>query len=126
MRLPLPSRHLFRQFALVLVALGVLMQPILRSIGDLHDMEHTVALQSDHGHSHHDGHEEPPRDDQAPGDPLGLHGLLHQFGAVGSMALLEPASLLASAPVTGGPPDRARVPGPPASRLTSPFRPPIA
>ena len=119
-------RSLLRIALLALVALGVLMQPVLRSVGDLHDLEHTMALQSDHGHSHHDGHEAPPGEDEAPGNPQGLHGLLHQYGTVGSMALLEPASLLASAPVTGEPPDRTHVPGPPASRLTSPFRPPIA
>lgn len=119
-------RSLLRIALLALVAFGVVVQPVLGFLGDLHDLEHTVALQSDHGHSHHDGHEAPAGDDEAPGEPLGVHGLLHQFGAVGSMALQEPASLLTSAVAIGDPPICAREPSPRMSRLTLPFRPPIA
>ena len=111
---------------LVLVAIGVLLQPVLGALGELHGLEHAAALQSDHGHSHHDGHDQPDDGDDALGDPIGEHGLLHQGGVATSMALIEPAFLLLPPISVGDPLDRSHAPGPPTSRLTLPFRPPIA
>jgi hypothetical protein len=119
-------RNLLHTALLVLVAFGMLLQPVLAALGDLHEVEHAVALHSDHGHSHHDGHEVPEDEGEVPGDPVGSHGLLHACGAAAPVALLEPVSLTAAAVATGDPPDRGYVHGPPVSRLTLPFRPPIA
>lgn len=124
-RLRRPRRYLCAAL-LALVALGVLLQPILGSLGGLHDLEHAVAAQSDHGHPHHDGHEAPTGDDEAPPDPLGIHALLHQGGHAASMALLDPILVVPSPVPAVDPPDRAHVSGPRAACLTLPFRPPIA
>ncbi len=120
-------RSLLHTALLVLLALGVLLQPVLGALGDLHGLEHAAAMQSDdHGHSHHDGHEAPHDGDDALGDPIGEHGLLHQGGFATSMALIEPVFLLLPPMRMGEPLDRSHAPGPPISRLTLPFRPPIA
>lgn len=119
------QRSLLRTALLVLVAFGMLLQPVLAALGELHEVEHAVALHSDHGHSHHDGHEIPDDEGDAPGDPVGSHGLLHPCGAAASMALLEPAALLAAPVGMGEPPDRAHASAPRSLHLTLPFRPPI-
>ncbi|WP_162616009.1 hypothetical protein [Solilutibacter oculi] len=119
-------RSFLRTALLVLVVLGMLIQPALAALGDLHEIEHAAALHSDHGHAHHDGHEVPADDKDAPGDPLGIHSLLHPSGAAASMALIEPVVLLPSLMAEGESPVRAYASGPPMSRLTLPFRPPIA
>lgn len=111
---------------LVLVAFGVLLQPILGALADLHDVEHAVALQSDHGHSHVDGHDEPSGGGDPSGDPIGAHNLLHQSGFATSLALLDPALLLLTPVLVGEPPQPVHAFGSPATPLTLPFRPPIA
>lgn len=119
-------RSLLRTALLVLVALGVLMQPILTSLSELHGLEHAVAVHSDHGHSHHDGHDDPPADDDAPGDPIGLHGLMHTCNVAASMTFPEAGLLVTAYVAASDPPDRAHPFGPPDTHLTLPFRPPIA
>lgn len=121
-----PHRRFLHAALMVLVAFGVLLQPILGAIGALHELEHAVAIHSDHGHSHLDGHDTPAGGDDPAGDPIGAHNLLHQGGFVASMALLDPASLFFSPILVGDPPDRDHAAGPPALRQTLPFRPPIA
>ena len=111
---------------LLVVALGVLLQPVLASMGELHNVEHAVAVQSDHGHAHHDGHDNPVGDDDVPGDPVGAHNLLHQGGVAASVALLEPSFHLVSPMPAGVPPASFHPTGPPIAPLTLPFRPPIA
>lgn len=117
-------RSLLHFTLVLLVAIGVLLQPVLGALGDLHDAEHAAAVQSDHGHSHHDGHDEPIGDDEALGDPIGTHILLHQGGVATSMALPEPSFRLLS-PTPAGEPSARTTPAPPIAVLTLPFRPPI-
>ena len=128
MHMQRPRRHrsVLRTALLVLLAFGLLVQPVLKALGELHDVEHAVAMQSDHGHPHHDGHEMPPGDDEAPGDAFGLHGLLHMCAPAAPMAPCEMAGVPAPLVATGDPPDGADASGAPTSRMTSPFRPPIA
>lgn len=136
-RLPVPSgtpmqhlrrhRRLLHIALLVMVALGVLLQPVLGALGDLHALEHAAAMQShDHGHSHLAGHEAPHDGEDALGDPIGDHGLLHQGGFAMSMALIEPVFQLLPPILMDERLDRSHAPGPPITRLTLPFRPPIA
>ena len=119
-------RSFLRYALLVVMALGVLLQPVLAAMGELHDVEHAVAVQSDHGHAHHDGHDDPAGDNEGPGDPIGAHSLLHQGVAAASVALLEPSFHLVSPMPAGDPPASVHPTGPPTAPLTLPFRPPIA
>lgn len=123
LRRPLRALH---AALLVLVALGVLLQPVLGALGELHGLEHAAALQSEHGHTHLEGHGEPHDGDDAHGEPVGEHGLLHQGGFATCMARIEPGFLLPAPIRVGDPSARSHAPGPPPSRLTLPFRPPIA
>lgn len=122
-------RRLLRSALLVLLALGMTIQPTLAALGELHGVEHAVAAQSDDGHGHAHpvdsaSHEHPG----APSDPdhaTGQHGLLHQC-ASGSFALPE-AIVSLSRPAPSG----SRLPqaGPfhlPGDAPSLPFRPPIA
>lgn len=111
---------------LVAVALGMVLQPLWAVLGELHQAEHTVAVHVDHEHSHHDGDQAPTDADAAPGDPVGIHDLLHHAGAPASAALPASALLPPGIAVSSSPPQRPEPSAPPASRLTSPFRPPIA
>lgn len=123
-RIHLP-RSLFRYALLVVVALGVLLQPLLADMGELHDVEHSIAMQSDHGHAHHDGHDDPADGDEVPGEPIGTHNLLHQGGFAVSAALFEPSFYLVSPVPAGDPPASFHSTAPPIAPLTLPFRPPI-
>lgn len=119
-------RSLLHYALLVVVALGVLLQPVLGAVAELHDVEHTVAAQSDHGHGHHDGHDDPVGDEDESGDPVGAHNLLHDAGFTASMALLDRSLRVISPTAPGDPPACSCSPGPPIALLTLPFRPPIA
>lgn len=119
-------RSLLHYALLLVVALGVLLQPVLGAMGELHDVEHTIAAQSDHGHAHHDGHDDPAGDEEASGDPLGAHNLLHDAGFAASMALFDFSFRVVSSIAPGDPPACFHSPGPPIAPLTLPFRPPIA
>lgn len=118
-------RRFLHSALMLLLAFGVLLQPMLGAAGQLHALEHALATPSDHGHTHHDGHDEPSGDDPS-GDPLGAHELLHQGGFAASMALLDSGAPLFSQVRVGEPPERDHASGPPGLRLTLPFRPPIA
>lgn len=121
-----PHRRFLHAALMLLVAFGVLLQPILGALGELHELEHAVATHSDHGHSHLDGHDEPAGGDDPSGDPIGAHELLHQGGPAGSMALLGVAPPFFAQVLVREPPDRDHPSGFPGLRLTLPFRPPIA
>ncbi|TAK38647.1 MAG: hypothetical protein EPO30_03735 [Lysobacteraceae bacterium] len=128
---PLRRPHRFlRATLLVLLALGVVVNPLLGAVSELHGVEHaaTADVVDDHGH----GHAHPTGTDHRGGIPepdadhsLGSHGLLHQ-GAGVTAALPEVLSVLPSdAPAQ----TRIAVPEPPhlPDDLASlPFRPPIA
>ena len=119
-------RSLLDYALLVVLALGVLLQPILGAVGELHAFEHAIAVQSDHGHAHHDGYDDPADDEHVLGDPIGAHSLLHQGGFAASMALLV-SSFQFLAPIPAGDPlSSFHATGPPITPLTLPFRPPIA
>ena len=119
-------RSLLHYALLLVLALGVLLQPILGAVGDLHEVEHAVAVQSNYGHAHHDDHDDPAGDEDVSGDPIGSHNLLHEGGFAASMALLEPSFRYLLPSPDGNPPACFHSPGPPIAPLTLPFRPPIA
>lgn len=123
-------RHLglFRTALLVLLALGMAVQPMLGAVSKLHGAEHAAMadLAPDHGHAHADdadhGH-----DDQTP-DPdhvKGTHVLMHLDAglavALPDSVVRVPARILASPPLVLGAVDDLPVAAP-----HLPFRPPIA
>lgn len=121
--LRLCRRRCFLRIALlVAVALGMVLQPLWAALGELHQAEHAVAVHVEHGHSHHDAHQAPA----GAGDPLGIHDLLHHACAPASVALPASDLLAPGIAASGSPPQRPEPSAPPPSRLTSPFRPPIA
>lgn len=123
---PCRRRCFLRIALLVVVALGMVLQPLWAALGELHQAEHAVAVHVDHGHSHHDVDPPPTDADAAPGDPVGIHDLLHHAGAPASAALPASDLLPPGIAASGDPPQRPEPSAPPSSRLTLPFRPPIA
>jgi len=116
-------RFLLRFPALALLLLAVLANPVLASLGDLHEMgggEHLHAV-SDHGdagpaHGHADG-------DEDEGDLL--HALMHASHCCGHLTAIVPAPLAlpGMAPASVAPiADTVPVPSP---QPTSLLRPPI-
>lgn len=127
-------RQLLRTALLVLLALGMVVQPALGSLGELHEVEHAVVAQSDHGHDHGDDHAHDHDPDAShdhggdgsdPDHATGSHGLLHQSGTV-SVTLPEVMPcLLRQVPAEPRLPES----GPfhlPGDTPDLPFRPPIA
>lgn len=118
-------RRFLRHALLLVVAFGVLLQPVLGAVRDLHDVEHAVAAQADDRHVHLDSRDD-PADAAAPGDPTVAHSLLHDAGFAASMALLDVAFRAASLMTPGDPLACLHAAGPPIACMTPPFRPPIA
>lgn len=118
-------RSLLHYALLLVVALGVMLQPVLGAMGDLHDVEHTVATQSDHGHAHHDGHDDPVGEKDPSGDPVGAHNLVHKAGFATSMVILDSTERFLFVVSDRDPPACFTSVGPPIAPLTLPFRPPI-
>lgn len=113
------------------VACGLLIQPVLAALSELHALEHATALDSDHHHDHVGGDDravtlQASPDGETPHDLTGLHGLLHAYAGMSAVAVLdlptlECACLNGSDPPSATP-DRGRF----ASHPSFPFRPPIA
>lgn len=125
-------RHvLFRLLLVATVVSGLLLQPVISALADLHALEHLAALDGDHGH-HHDAdpdHEHPPSnpaDEGAPADPGGLHGILHASVGMGAIAVFDAPLFHSACPTGSDPPWASTHAGPITSEPTSPFRPPIA
>ena len=123
-------RRLLRSALLVLLVLGMAIQPTLGAMGELHGVEHAVAAaQSDDGHGH--AHPADSASHGHPGDPsdpdhaMGQHSLLHQCASA-SVALPE-TIMTVSRLAPSGP--RLPQAGPfqlPGDAANIPFRPPIA
>lgn len=114
--------------ALLLFALGLVMQPVLAAAGEMHELAHDPSGM--HSHATHASYsqagavdEQPPADEDSPA----LHLLLDFAHCCGSAVAMPPAmralgaaSLLEDAPVA-----RDAV-APVAARLASVFKPPIS
>lgn len=127
-RLPLA----LRVFALGLLALGLVMKPVLVSIGELHELAHdptgthALAAQADHAHdvSQADSLQDEGRQDERGADTL--HALIHFAHCCGQSSL---ASLPAIATVAAPPSAEALLMPEPQvlsqALSLAPFRPPI-
>ncbi len=131
--LPRLSKFLRTSF-LALLVLGLMIQPLLAQLGELHAAEHAMLVATDaHGHDHdadsdHDAYidsedgRNPDQDDHA----TGAHGLMHQSGGfttltglVSSMSVPKLYARMPDLPIPDAIGVRNAVP-------SSPFRPPIA
>ena len=114
------NRSLLQACAFALLLLGLLCEPILDFVGELHAVEH-AALAShvgDHGDDHGNNGEEE-------GHAVGGHGLMHQYsGGAGSIPPVHPVIAMGLIPSATLPAVEASPPI--GSILTLPFRPPIA
>lgn len=142
MRISLPRlQRLTRPLALLLLLLGLVMNPVLAFIGDVHDLDH-VAASADldtHGHAHADDHTHgqvsalgsdtgSDGGDTAADDESGeaLHGLLHLSHGAAPSIEYSGAMLLALVPLTSTL-DVALTASPaPVGRISETFRPPIS
>lgn len=123
-------RHLglFRTALLVLLALGIAVQPVLGAVSELHGAEHAAMadMAPDHGHAHADdadhGHDGDTTD---PNHVKGTHVLLHLDAGL-AFALPDafvrvPARIPDTLGLPEGVPEDL-----PVSAPHLPFRPPIA
>lgn len=128
--LPRLSRLLRASFLAMLV-LGLVIQPVVAQLSDLHAVEHAAAAIAEHGHDHGPGNVNlaDTHGDEAPGQDdhsAGSHGLMHQAGG---SSTLTASALALSVPSVYAP--AADLPMPASARIpqqspTNPFRPPIA
>lgn len=127
------SRHasrflsLLRTGVLVLVALSLLAQPVVAAVSQIHGVGHPeIASAAQAAHEHEDWQAGAPHDEDEPsGHTDGSHGLMHQTcgGAFDrGVVRLELPSPVGSEIRVPAPDDSVRI----TTRLTSPFRPPIA
>lgn len=133
-QLPLP----LRVFMLAMFALGLVSQPVIASLGDLHELAHDAAaahagmVHADHVHANHVDHgdsvdEELTAADEPANAPAGtLHLLMHHAHCCGQSAMTA-LSAVAVVPVA---PNGSRPALPRSQRLLQapsfpPFRPPI-
>jgi hypothetical protein len=118
--------RLSRVCLLALLVLGMMIEPVLAQLSELHAAEHATEVTADvhdHGHetgdTHHGG--DPEQDDHA----SGTHGLMHQSG--GCSTLTGPVAGMSVPEVYARTPDLP-IPdtiGVPHAVPSSPFRPPI-
>ena len=126
-RLPLP----LRVFVLALFALGLALQPVLASLGELHELAHDQADTHAHAvpaHPSDNDNDEPGAADSAdPGRSGVLHSLMHLAHCCGSFTAALTAGLRVM-PVALGADTRALAESqiPLQSRALAPFRPPIS
>lgn len=132
--MPTARRHLqfVRLLLIAWVVCGLLVQPVMGVLGELHAIEHAAAVDADHGHHHdyatagHDHHDlQIGPDGKAPDVPSPLHGLLHAYVGMSAADLHAPPALDCPSPVGGDPPLAGPECGRFASCPSSPFRPPI-
>ncbi len=112
-------RQLLSQVAFLLLAVGVLIQPVLNAAGDVHELDHLAQIAA------HEGADHPPHDENDPFHALGAHALLHQSACSAHCAMFAPLDfvLIEAAPIVLPPASTSR---PVLDLLTLPFRPPIA
>ena len=124
LRLPLP----LRVFVLVLFALGLVLQPVFASIGELHELAHdpTGAHTSHADHSDSAGGELGATETSDPSPTGTLHFLMHHAHCCGQSAMatlqavrIAPIALESSCPALAEPQRLQQGPS------LAPFRPPI-
>ena len=135
--LPLP----LRVFVLAMFALGLVSQPVIASLGDLHELAHDAAADhagmvhedhADHVHANHADHDDSVDEDLTAADesehaPAGtLHLLMHHAHCCGQSAM----AALSAGDVVPVAPNGSRPALPQSQRLLQapsfpPFRPPI-
>ncbi len=127
-------RRLLRTALLVLLALGIVVQPVLGAMSELHEVEHAISAQFDHAHDHGDDHahdqdvaanHEHGGNGSDPDHATGSHGLLHQVITVSAILPEAMTSVLQQVPSE----PRLSESGPfqlPGDTPNLPFRPPIA
>lgn len=123
--LPLP----LRVAVLVLLALGVIFQPVLASLGELHELAHDPTGTHAVANADHSDHasDVSAASDPSALEPMGtLHLLMHHAHCCSHapLALPQMARITPIAPGGSGPPlaDSQRLPKAPS---LAPFRPPI-
>lgn len=126
------DRHssFFRLFLVAAVVCGLLLQPVIAALGELHAIEHATALEGSdhHGHGADGDHGHSAltvSSDDARHGSSGLHGLMHAYAGIGAAALLDAPSFVGAGPKGSDPPQARPDPGQIALHPNSPFRPPI-
>lgn len=117
---------LLRVLVLGLFALGLVLQPVMAAVGEMHELAHDPS--GAHGHDLHADEldaELAASGEQDQGGAKTLHVLLHFAYCCGAAAALlpvfEPIASI-SAPIRLA---IAKAPVPPPAHLPSPFKPPI-
>ncbi|MFP5373942.1 MAG: hypothetical protein ACLGHW_03460 [Gammaproteobacteria bacterium] len=113
----------------LLLALGMVVNPVLAAVGELHGMEHAAMASAEDMHEHAHASDSQPHDHHGGGDDSdhasGGHGLLHQVGSASDP--LPDIALDISVQSASGPllPEsgQSHLPG---DSPNLPFRPPIA
>ena len=123
-RLPLP----LRVFVLALFALGLALQPVLASLGGLHELAHDQAGAHAHADPSDDGNDESGAAESVDPDRSGvLHTLMHFAHCCGSSTAALTAGLRVLPVALGAvTPALAESQIPLQSRALAPFRPPIS
>ncbi|RNF82550.1 hypothetical protein [Montanilutibacter psychrotolerans] len=119
-RLPLVLRVL----VLAMFVLGVAMQPVLASLGELHELSHDPS--GSHAHAAHAGDAVAAETADGEGNPRALHVLLdfaHCCGQPTAMPLSSPQMPMAIAASVALPMGPSQPPT--AARNLAPYRPPI-
>jgi|APMI01.1.fsa_nt_gi hypothetical protein len=119
-----PSPFL-RTLLLVLVALGVVIQPMLAIASELHGVDHAAVVIGDAGHEGHQHDDDGQPEGGDPNHAFGLHGLMHQ-GSAGASSLPPMFFTLAAVPQSASVLswlDDTAPSGPPLGQV---HRPPIA
>ena len=112
------SLPVVRWLMLAGLVLGLVLQPVLASIGELHELTHDVA-------SRHDALDmDVPEGDSS--DASALHQILHFAHCCGHVVMAPSAPTAVAEIGHDEPRDSADPPPVPSGRWLAPFRPPIA
>ncbi|MBS3895845.1 hypothetical protein [Silanimonas sp.] len=132
MRLQSRPSKLLRLVWVAATLCGLLLQPVLAAMGDLHALEHAMAVDGEHAHDPGHGHDHAHNHPQAttpsgdlPHEATGLHELLHTHAGMSAAALLGVPFFQGEGPESPRPSPVMRDTDPLTLHLGSPFRPPI-
>lgn len=117
---------LLRVIVLGLAALGLVLQPVMATVGEMHELAHDPSGMHSHDlHAEELDAELAAAGEQDQGGAKTLHVLLHFAHCCGATAALLP--VLEPIPPIPAPGRLAirKAPIPPAAHLPSPFKPPI-
>lgn len=117
-------RSCLRAAALALLVLGMMVQPILIGIGQVHEVEHAMFSDASHAHEFTDDHHGGGASQGGPGHATGSHSLMHHHATVvvADMPWIAPLSAVQPAGTSEFAFSDCAVP---VGRCTGPFRPPI-